>query len=136
MKSEIEELNLDPQRERAISVIEMIAQSFMAKSFYQSFLYFVAASAQIIFYTFSSILALFLILGYYLIARGTPVQFEVYQSIIMAWAIFAFTSLFSRGVVKYIETYLKKERTMITEIRAYTRNAWKYLGLKSDREGN
>ena len=50
MKSEIEELNLDPQRERAISVIEMIAQSFMAKSFYQSFLYFVAASAQIIFY--------------------------------------------------------------------------------------
>ena len=28
MKSEIEELNLDPQRERAISVIEMIAQSF------------------------------------------------------------------------------------------------------------
>lgn len=102
MKSEIEELNLDPQRERAISVIEMIAQSFMAKSFYQSFLYFVAASAQIIFYTFSSILALFLILGYYLIARGTPVQFEVYQSIIKAWAIFALTSLFSRVVVKYI----------------------------------
>lgn len=104
MTDKNKELNKDPQLERSMLVIEMIARSYSTESFLWSFIYFIAAAAQIIFSLFSFILALFLILGLILglclIEKGTPIPLEAYNRLIVSWALFTITAMLSRIVVE------------------------------------
>ena len=101
-KSKItERLNIDPQLERSMLVIEMIARSCSTESFPCNFLYVLALYAQVVFFIVSFVLVLFLLLGLFLIVmRGTLIQIEVYHRFIICWAFFTITAILSRIVVE------------------------------------
>lgn len=112
MTDKNKELNKDPQLERSMLVIEMIARSYSTESFLWSFLYLIAAAAQIIFSLFSFILALFLILGLilglYLIEKGTLIPLEAYNRLIVSWALFIITAMLSRIVLEVHQSKYKE----------------------------
>ncbi|MGM9885584.1 hypothetical protein [Streptococcus hyointestinalis] len=111
MTDKNKELNKDPQLERSMLVIEMIARSYSTESFLWSFLYLIAAAAQIIFSLFSFILALFLILGLILglCLRGASIPLEAYNRLIVSWALFTITAMLSRIVIELREPKHEEE---------------------------
>ncbi|MGM9884198.1 hypothetical protein [Streptococcus hyointestinalis] len=112
MKSKItEKLNdKDPQLERSMLVIEMIARSCSTESVLWNFLYVLALYAQVVFLIVSFVLVLFLLLGFFLIVmRGTLIQIEVYHRFIIGWTIFTITAILSRIVVEVHQSKYKEK---------------------------
>lgn len=101
-KSKItERLNIDPQLERSMLVIEMIARSCSTESFPCNFLYVLALYAQVVFFIVSFVLVLFLLLGLFLLVmRNTSIQIEFYHRLVIDWALFAILALLSRIIVE------------------------------------
>lgn len=102
MKSKLtEKLNKDPQIERSMLVIEMIARSCSTESFLWKFLYMMAIYAQVVFFIVSFVLVLFLLLGLFLLVmRNTSIQIEFYHRLVIDWALFAILALLSRIIVE------------------------------------
>lgn len=111
MKSKItERLNKNPQLERSMLVIEMIARSCSTESFLWRFLYVFALYAQVVFFIVSFVLVLFLLLRLFLIVmRGTLIQIEVYHRFIIGWVLFTIIALLSRIVVEVHQSKYKEE---------------------------